>query len=145
MDKTLQNALKELFYSLGGNSETVRDTDDINVIIEAIAALGLCAKIEEGGGSDILVASATLENDPTSETYGDPGAEIELDKTFAELAVADNSVVQLTYSGETTVLPLVGKTESEIDYAVITMDGYLLTVAVVSESATLKNAKLSTE
>lgn len=38
---TLQDALKQLFYSLGGNADAVRDTDDVNAILAAIAALML--------------------------------------------------------------------------------------------------------
>ena len=38
---TVQAALKELYYSLGGNADNVRDTDDVNAIILAIANLQL--------------------------------------------------------------------------------------------------------
>ena len=43
---TLQDALKALFYSLGGAAANVRETDDIYVILSAIAALGLGAEID---------------------------------------------------------------------------------------------------
>ena len=46
---TLQDVLKELYYSLGGNADNVRDTDDVNVILAAIADLGI--------GSDLSAAS----------------------------------------------------------------------------------------
>lgn len=42
---TLQAALKQLFYSLGGNADAVRNTDDVNVIIEAIGSLGIGAAL----------------------------------------------------------------------------------------------------
>ena len=42
---TIQNALKELFYSLGGNADDVRNTDEINAILGAISALDLGDKI----------------------------------------------------------------------------------------------------
>ena len=42
---TLQSALKALYYSFGGNADNVRDTDDVNEIIFAIAALGVGAKL----------------------------------------------------------------------------------------------------
>ena len=45
MNKTLQDALKELFYSLGGNADAVRNTDDVNVIISEMAKLNLGAAI----------------------------------------------------------------------------------------------------
>ena len=38
---TLQESLKQLFYSLGGNADAVRDTDDVNAILAAIADLML--------------------------------------------------------------------------------------------------------
>lgn len=41
MVNTIQDALKELFYSLGGNAAAVRDTDDTLEIIGQIAALNL--------------------------------------------------------------------------------------------------------
>lgn len=43
---TIQNALKALYYSLGGNADNVRDTDDINEIIFAISALDIADKIK---------------------------------------------------------------------------------------------------
>lgn len=42
---TLQNALKALFYSLGGSAADVQ-TDDVNTIIRAMAALQLAATIK---------------------------------------------------------------------------------------------------
>lgn len=42
---TLQRALKALYYSLGGNADNVRDTDDINAIIDAIGGLGIGAAL----------------------------------------------------------------------------------------------------
>ena len=45
---TLQEALKQLYYSLGGNADNVRDTDDLAKLIAAIAALGLGVKIDAG-------------------------------------------------------------------------------------------------
>ena len=45
---TLQEALKQLYYSLGGNADNVRDTDDLAKLIAAIAALGLGGKIDAG-------------------------------------------------------------------------------------------------
>ena len=43
--QTLQDALKELFYSLGGSADAVRGVEDINAIIMAVAALALGDKI----------------------------------------------------------------------------------------------------
>lgn len=43
---TIQDALKELFYSLGGNADAVRDTDQETVIIHEIAKLGLGAVLK---------------------------------------------------------------------------------------------------
>lgn len=51
--KTLQNALKELFYSLGGSADNVRNTDDVNVIINQIAALGIGAEITSASAKEL--------------------------------------------------------------------------------------------
>ena len=51
--KTLQNALKELFYSLGGSADNVRNTDDVNVIIYQIAALGIGAEITSASAKEL--------------------------------------------------------------------------------------------
>lgn len=45
---TIQEALKQLYYSLGGEADNVRDTDDLTKLIAAIAALGLGVKIDAG-------------------------------------------------------------------------------------------------
>lgn len=45
---TLQEALKQLYYSLGGNADNVRGTDNLVKLIVAIAALGLGVKIDAG-------------------------------------------------------------------------------------------------
>lgn len=42
---TIQSALKELFYSLGGNADDVRNTDEINAILGAISGLAIGAKL----------------------------------------------------------------------------------------------------
>ena len=42
---TIQKVLKALYYSLGGNADNVRSTDDVNAIIAAIGALGIGAKL----------------------------------------------------------------------------------------------------
>lgn len=42
---TIQAALKALYYSLGGNADNVRDTDDVNVIIAEIGKLGIGAAL----------------------------------------------------------------------------------------------------
>lgn len=44
--KTLQDALKALYYSLGGNADNVRNTDDLITIINAIAALNIAKEIK---------------------------------------------------------------------------------------------------
>ena len=51
-DKTLQDALKSLYYSLGGDADKVRGTDDLNAILAEISALGLGKKISDGGGGE---------------------------------------------------------------------------------------------
>ena len=41
--QTLQDALKELYYSLGGSADAVRGVEDINAIIMAVAAVAALA------------------------------------------------------------------------------------------------------
>ena len=43
---TLQHALKAVFYSLGGNADDVRLTNDINVILGKVAALAIGSAIK---------------------------------------------------------------------------------------------------
>ena len=45
---TIQNALKNLYLSLGGDAVAVRDTDGVNTIIDAITGLKLGAEISGG-------------------------------------------------------------------------------------------------
>jgi hypothetical protein len=37
MIDTIQNSLKQIYYALGGNVEDLRDTNDVNTILLAIA------------------------------------------------------------------------------------------------------------
>lgn len=50
---TIQNALKELLYSLGGSADTVRNTEDVNKIIDAISALELGAALAAAGVKEL--------------------------------------------------------------------------------------------
>lgn len=45
----LQESLKSVYFSLGGTSEIVRETNDLNTILAEIAALDLGEKIAHGG------------------------------------------------------------------------------------------------
>lgn len=57
----MQNALKALYYSLGGSADDVRDMTDINAIIRAIAAIDIADKIK---------AAVELPTAPTADgTY----------------------------------------------------------------------------
>ena len=61
MADTIQDALKALYYSFGGNAENVRDTDDITAILMAISALAV---------GDKLAAAVELPAAPTADgTY----------------------------------------------------------------------------
>ena len=51
--ETLQNALKELFYSLGGSADSVRNTNDINAILAAMAALAIGAQLTAAGVKEL--------------------------------------------------------------------------------------------
>lgn len=46
---TIQEALKQLYYSLGGNADNVRDTDSVNEIIlkTATPAKSLLASVKQ--------------------------------------------------------------------------------------------------
>ena len=50
---TLQEALKQLYYSLGGNADNVRDTDNLVKLIAAIAALGLGAELTAASAKEL--------------------------------------------------------------------------------------------
>ena len=51
--ETIQAALKEVFYSLGGSAESVRNTNDVNAILLQIAALGLGAEITSASAKEL--------------------------------------------------------------------------------------------
>lgn len=55
---TIQNALKRLFCSIGGNADNVRNKDDINAILDEMTALKIGEEIS-GGGTNV-VANPTL-------------------------------------------------------------------------------------
>ena len=50
---TIQAALKALYYSLGGNADNVRDTDDVNVIIAEIGKLGIGAALSSAAVKEL--------------------------------------------------------------------------------------------
>jgi hypothetical protein len=50
---TIQNALKRLFCSIGGNADNVRNKDDINAILDEMSALALGEQIKEAGASTL--------------------------------------------------------------------------------------------
>lgn len=59
---TLQEAMKELYYSFGGNADNVRNTDDLTVIMAAIANLGIGAAL---AGAEVKELPAAPEDDGT--------------------------------------------------------------------------------
>ena len=65
----LQRALKALYYSLGGNANNVRDTDDVNAIIDAIGALNIGAQIS-GGGSELPTVTSDDNGDVLTVVEG---------------------------------------------------------------------------
>ena len=50
---TLQNALKELYISLGGDASAVRAENDINDLIRMVAALGIGADLAAAGVKEL--------------------------------------------------------------------------------------------
>lgn len=50
MIDSIQNALKELYISLGGDASAIRDENDVNDLIRTIAGLKLGEEIQSGGG-----------------------------------------------------------------------------------------------
>ena len=48
---TLQIALKAVYLSLGGNADTIRDKNDLNSILLAIADLGIGAQISSAASA----------------------------------------------------------------------------------------------
>ena len=73
---TLQDALKQLFYSLGGNADNVRDTDDVNAILAAIAALML---------GQAIAAASVKELPPLPDDDGTYGLQLVMDDGAATL------------------------------------------------------------
>lgn len=63
---TIQNALKRLFCSIGGNADNVRNKDDINVILDEMTALNIGEKISSAGTT--VVANPTLAGTEDSLT-----------------------------------------------------------------------------
>lgn len=59
---TIQNALKELYITLGGDAVNVRDTEDVNAIIDAISALELGDQL---AGASVKELPALPEDDGT--------------------------------------------------------------------------------
>lgn len=88
---TIQNALKRLFCSIGGNADNVRNKDDINAILDEMTALNIGKKISGSSGGGVLVVHVD-ENDT-------------LDKTWQEIMDASlNGVVILVDSNTTEYL-----------------------------------------
>ena len=46
MPDTIQDALKALYCSFGGNADAVRNVDDINALLRAIASLNVGAAVQ---------------------------------------------------------------------------------------------------
>lgn len=46
MPDTIQDALKALYYSFGGNADAIRNVDDINALLRAIASLNVGAAVQ---------------------------------------------------------------------------------------------------
>lgn len=46
MPDTIQDALKTLYCSFGGNADAVRNVDDINALLRAIASLNVGAAVQ---------------------------------------------------------------------------------------------------
>lgn len=62
MDKNLQEALKWVYASLGGDITTLAAVDNITEILNAIAALDTVQKINSGGSGSELPAVTTDDN-----------------------------------------------------------------------------------
>lgn len=62
MDKNLQEALKWVYASLGGDITTLAAVNNITEILNAIAALDTVQKINSGGGGSELPAVTTDDN-----------------------------------------------------------------------------------
>lgn len=111
---TLQNALKRLFCSIGGNADNVRNKDDINAILDEMTALNIGKEISDAGTT--VIANPTLagtEADLTglqvgdtkykvggtggggvmkvTYTYDEEADACTSDKTFAEIIAAFNA------------------------------------------------------
>ena len=105
----------------------------ISVILsddDTVAMLMAVSEINDGG---TMIAHATSESYPTAG--GDPVA-LTLDESYSDLADAGYSVMEYTYDGEVTYLPLINKNPMGLFYgAVITGDSLIATVT--SEGSTI--------
>ena len=81
MDKLLQSALKEIYGSLGGNLDNVRDLDDIAAILHEIALLGI---------GDALSAAAVKELPEAPESDG----------TYLLTCTVDEGAATLSYEAQ---------------------------------------------
>lgn len=98
---TIQNALKRLFCSIGGNADNVRNKDDINAILDEMTALNIGEKISGssggGGGGGVLVVHRSMIGTPPALT---------LDKTWQEIFdAASTGAVLIVEVDEASVEP----------------------------------------
>lgn len=126
---TIQNALKRLFCSIGGNADNVRNKDDINAILDEMTALNIGEKISSGSsGGGVLVVHRSMIGTPSQLT---------LDKTWQEIFDAASTGVVLILNVEETLVEMKLVTmvyvdsgvyycedSSELVYSTDSADGY---------------------
>lgn len=93
---TIQNALKRLFCSIGGNADNVRNKDDINAILDEMTALNI--------GKEISGAGTNVVANPTLAGTEDPLTGLEVDGTKYKVGGSGGGVLVVQEDGETGVL-----------------------------------------
>ena len=150
---TIQNALKRLFCSIGGNADNVRNKDDINAILDEMTALNIGKEIS-GAGTNV-VANPTLagtedpltglEVDGTKYKVGGSGGGVLvvhdvdgiLDKTYSEILSGGFGVIETVSEEEAWYYPILAV------YAAPDGTEYNVFCAAVSSENTISGIKYS--
>jgi hypothetical protein len=102
---TIQNALKRLFCSIGGNADNVRNKDDINAILDEMTALNIGKKISIAGTN--VVANPTLagtEADLEGLQVGDTKYKVDGGGGLPSVGTSDNGKILKVVAGEWAVV-----------------------------------------
>ncbi len=146
---TIQNALKRLFCSIGGNADNVRNKGDINAILDEMTALGIGKQIQDAAqsGGTTVIANPTLAGTEASLTGLQVG-----DTKYAVGGSSGGGVLVVNATtqdeGETYTLDQTWQAIHDADLAVInglTTSAGVKSWAIVGSTDSLDHSLLSTE